>query len=186
MASSNKCLEGVPGLGFALVEQAALAGSRGKSPSLSLDLHDQWCGFEANGQWRFTPPVQVVAALVSALRQLETEGGPAAHLRRYGENFDTLSAGMAALGFKLAVQAPIIATFHCPAENWLRFERFYRGLAERGFLIYPGNLSHAESFRIGCIGAIEPADFRRLLIAIREVVGEMKRVPPQEPAGSSP
>lgn len=33
MASSNKCLEGVPGLGFALVEQAALAGSRGKSPS---------------------------------------------------------------------------------------------------------------------------------------------------------
>ncbi len=75
---------------------------------------------------------------------------------------------MAALGFKLfldpAVQAPIIATFHCPAENWLRFERFYRGLAERGFLIYPGKLSHAEGFRIGCIGAIEPADFRRLLI----------------------
>ncbi len=78
---------------------------------------------------------------------------------------------MAALGFKLfldpAVQAPIIATFHCPAENWLRFERFYRGLAERGFLIYPGKLSHAESFRIGCISAIERADFRWLLIAIR-------------------
>jgi 2-aminoethylphosphonate-pyruvate transaminase len=97
---------------------------------------------------------------------------------------------MAALGFKLfldpAVQAPIIATFHCPAENWLRFERFCRGLAERRFLISPGKLSHAEGFRIRCIGAIEPADFQRLLIAIREVVGEMKRLPPQEPAGSSP
>jgi 2-aminoethylphosphonate-pyruvate transaminase len=94
---------------------------------------------------------------------------------------------MAALDFKLflpAVQAP--ATFHCPAENWLRFEHFYRGLAEREFLIYPGKLSHAEGFRIGCIGATEPADFRSLLIAIREVVGEMKRLPPQEPAGSSP
>jgi choline kinase len=44
------------------------------------------------------------------------------------------------------VQAPIIATFHCPAENWFRFERFYRGLVERGFLIYPGKLSHAEKF----------------------------------------
>jgi 2-aminoethylphosphonate-pyruvate transaminase len=71
MASSNKCLEGVPRMGFAPVEPAALAGSRGKSPSLSLDLYDQWCDFEAN-----------VAALVSALRQLETEGGPAARLLR--------------------------------------------------------------------------------------------------------
>jgi aspartate aminotransferase-like enzyme len=71
-------------------------------------------------------------------------------------------------------------------ETILRdFERFYRGLAERGFLIYPGKLSRAKGFRIGCIGAIEP-DFRRLLIAIREVVGEMKRLPTQEPAGSSP
>jgi 2-aminoethylphosphonate-pyruvate transaminase len=52
-------------------------------------------------------------------------------------------------------------------------------LAARGFLIYPGKLSQAESFRIGCIGcigAIEPADFRRLLTAIGEVVGEMKDV----------
>ncbi len=181
MASSNKCLEGVPGLGFALVEQTALAGSRGNCPSLSLDLHDQWRGFEANGQWRFTPPVQVVAALVSALRQLEAEGGPAARLSRYQENFDTLWAGMAGLGFRLfldeAVQAPIIATFHAPAEDWFQFETLYQGLAERGFLIYPGKLAKAESFRIGCIGAIEPADFRRLLEAVREVVDAMRRVP---------
>jgi 2-aminoethylphosphonate-pyruvate transaminase len=47
-------------------------------------------------------------------------------------------------------------------------------LAARGFLIYPGKLSQAESFRIGCIGAIEPADFPQLLMAIGEVVGEMK------------
>jgi 2-aminoethylphosphonate-pyruvate transaminase len=95
---------------------------------------------------------------------------------------------MAALDFKLfldpAVQAH--ATFHCPAENWLRFERFYRDLAERGFLIYRGKLSYAEGFRIGRIGAIQLADFRPLLIAVREVVGEMKHLPPQEPAGSSP
>ena len=178
MASSNKCLEGVPGLGFAVVEETVLARSRGRCQSLSLDLYDQWRGFEANGQWRFTPPVQVVAALVSALRQLEAEGGPPARLRRYQKNFDILAAGMAELGFQLfldpSVQAPIIATFHAPSEPWFQFERFYQGLGARGFLIYPGKLSHAETFRIGCIGAVEPADFRRLLAAVCGVVGEMK------------
>ncbi|CAA7622429.1 2-aminoethylphosphonate--pyruvate transaminase [Magnetospirillum sp. SS-4] len=178
MASSNKCLEGVPGLGFALIERRTLAAAKGNCPSLSLDLHDQWQGFETNGQWRFTPPVQVVAALVAALRQLEAEGDPPARLRRYRANFDTLAAGMAEMGFRLfldaAVQAPIIATFHSPAEPWFRFDGFYRALAGRGFLIYPGKLSRADSFRIGCIGAIEPADFQRLLEAIAAIVDEMK------------
>jgi 2-aminoethylphosphonate-pyruvate transaminase len=185
MASSNKCLEGVPGLGYALIERTALAGSSGNCPSLSLDLHDQWRGFEANGQWRFTPPVQVVAALVAALRQLEAEGGPEARLRRYRANFDILAAGMAGLGFPLyldrTVQAPIIATFRHPPGDWFRFDRFYDGLAVRGFLIYPGKLSKAESFRIGCIGAVEPADFRRLVAAIRDVVEEMRSVAPRQP-----
>jgi 2-aminoethylphosphonate-pyruvate transaminase len=185
IASSNKCLEGVPGLGFAIIENQALAGSRGNCPSLSLDLHEQCCSFEANGQWRFTPPVQVVAALVEALRQLESEGGIDARRRRYQENFEVLASGMAALGFRLfldpAIQAPIIATFHYPEATWFQFDRFYRGLAERGFLIYPGKLSRADSFRIGCIGAIGPDDFRRLLVAIREVVGALQHGSPNEP-----
>ncbi len=178
MASSNKCLEGVPGLGFALIDRQVLAAARNVCPSLSLDLCDQWRGFEASGQWRFTPPVQVVAALVAALRQLEAEGGPPARLRRYRENFATLASGMTGLGFRLflapAVQAPIIATFHSPAEGWFRFEDFYRALAGRGFLIYPGKLSRADSFRIGCIGAIDSGDFQRLLTAVADIVGEMK------------
>jgi 2-aminoethylphosphonate-pyruvate transaminase len=168
LASSNKCLEGVPGLGFALVKSNALAAAKGVSASLSLDLHDQWRGFEANGQWRFTPPVQVVAALVEALRRFETEGGQPARLARYRQNFSVLLEGMRRLGFVLfldeAVQAPIIATFRSPPQ--FPFERFYDALAARGFLIYPGKLTKAESFRIGCIGALEAADFVRLIDAV--------------------
>ena len=63
VASSNKCVEGVPGLGFALIEQRTLAASRGNAPAFSLDLHDQWQAMEGNGQWRFTPPTHVIAAL---------------------------------------------------------------------------------------------------------------------------
>jgi 2-aminoethylphosphonate-pyruvate transaminase len=176
LASSNKCLEGVPGLGFALVERNVLAEAAGVSSSLSLDLHDQWRGFEKDGQWRFTPPVQVVAALVEALRGLEAEGGPAARLARYRENFRTLLAGMRRLGFALyldeAVQAPIIATFRMPAERPLSFSTFYDGLAARGFVIYPGKLTQAETFRIGCIGALRRQDFERLLDAIGETLAQ--------------
>lgn len=174
LASSNKCLEGVPGIGFALVERTVLFGAAGNSPSISLDLHEQWRGFEKDGQWRFTPPVQVAAALVEALRRLEAEGGPAARLARYRENFRTLLEGMRRLGFELyldeAAQSPIIATFRMPADHPFAFAPFYDALAERGFLIYPGKLTQAETFRIGCIGALDRRDFERLLAAVAETL----------------
>jgi 2-aminoethylphosphonate-pyruvate transaminase len=166
LASSNKCLEGAPGVAFAIVERALLALSVGRSASLCLDLAAQWQGFEADGQWRFTPPVQVVAALVEALRLLEREGGPAARLRRYQQNLDTLIACATAVGLELylerSLQAPIIATFRAPSDRPFDFETFYQALHRRGFIIYPGKLTRTETFRIGCIGAVHPADFERL------------------------
>jgi 2-aminoethylphosphonate-pyruvate transaminase len=171
LASSNKCLEGAPGVGFAIISRDALGRCEGVSPSLSLDLHDQWRTLEATGQWRFTPPVQVVAALVEALRLLEAEGGPPARLGRYRANFATLADGMQRLGYPLyldrEIQSPIIATFRPRAGHPFDFERFHAALSDRGFVIYPGKLTQEESFRIGCIGAVTPADFKRLLIEVR-------------------
>jgi 2-aminoethylphosphonate-pyruvate transaminase len=173
LASSNKCLEGAPGLGFAIVEQGVLEASKGVSPSLSLDLHDQWRGFEANGQWRFTPPVQVVAALVEALRLLDAEGGPPARLARYRANLNVLLEGLVPLGYPLylaqGLQAPIIATFRPPTGRPFDFEAFYDALAAEGFVIYPGKLTKEPSFRIGCIGAVGPDDFERLVGVVRRL-----------------
>ncbi len=173
LASSNKCLEGAPGLGFAIVKRTMLEAASGVSPSMSLDLHGQWRGFEHNGQWRFTPPVQVVAALVEALRQLEIEGGPPARLARYRANFEVLASGMSRLGFQLyldpKLQAPIIATFRTPDDGAFLFESFYRRLAARGFVIYPGKLTKGPSFRIGCIGAVTPDDFKQLIDAVADI-----------------
>lgn len=168
LASGNKCLEGAPGVAFALLERAVLAAAGGRARSTSLDLHAQWQGFEDNGQWRFTPPVQVVAALVAALRLLAAEGGPPARLARYTANLDALVAGAAACGLDLyldrAVQAPIIATFRTPPG--LGFAAFHDALAGAGFVIYPGKLTQADTFRIGCIGAVTPADMQRLGAAL--------------------
>jgi 2-aminoethylphosphonate-pyruvate transaminase len=173
LASSNKCLEGPPGIAFAIAARDALEEA-GIAASVSLDLKAQWQGFEKNGQWRFTPPVQAVAGTVKALELLEAEGGPAARLARYRDNFATLLAGMKRLGFSLyldeADQAPIIATFHVPKAWDLTFEAFYDALAARGYLIYPGKLTGADTFRIGCIGAIGRRDFEGLLAAMAEIL----------------
>ena len=172
LASSNKCLEGAPGLAFALVANEALAGCADVSPSLSLDLHAQAEGFTRDGQWRFTPPVQVAAALLEALRLLEAEGGPAARLARYQSNLDHLAPPLARLGLPLylraELQAPIIATFRQP--DGFDFPAFYAALNERGFVIYPGKLTAAQTFRVGCIGQVFPQDVDRLVQAIADIV----------------
>ncbi len=173
LASSNKCLEGPPGISFALVDRGESARAAGRSPSLSLDLADQAHGFGQNGQWRFTPPVQVVAGTVEALRLLAEEGGPAARLARYAKNLCVLVDGVEPLGFPLflhrEVQAPVIATFRHGPE--LDFAQLYDALVERGFVIYPGKLTAEPSFRIGCIGQVFPDDMRRLVQAMAEVTG---------------
>ena len=174
VASSNKCLEGVPGLAFAIVRRDVLAASAGNAHSLALDLNDQWRAMEGNGQWRFTPPTQVLAALDKALTLLHEEGGVEARRLRYAANCRVLVEGLRAAGFETLLadhlQAPVIVTFRIPADPAFHFERFYNGLRERGFVIYPGKLTAEPSFRIGCIGAVRPADMEAAVAAVRAVM----------------
>jgi 2-aminoethylphosphonate-pyruvate transaminase len=176
-ASSNKCIEGVPGLGFVICRRAALEASQGNATTLVLDLHDQWSNFEKTGQYRFTPPTHVIVALHQALREFEVEGGVAGRGERYRNNCRVLIEGMTALGFRplLAAdwQAPIIVTFHMLDDARFDFQRFYDGLKERGFVIYPGKLTVADSFRIGCIGRIGEREMRAALDAVREMLQSM-------------
>ncbi len=176
-ASSNKCLEGVPGMGFSIIRRSHLATCEGVSSSVSLDLYEQWRGFERNGQWRFTPPTHVMAALDAALDQLRDEGGVAGRLGRYQRNCGSLVAGMRALGFKTLLkdsqQAPIIVTFLSPEEPEFEFQRFYDCLKARGFVIYPGKLTTGDTFRIGCIGQVDHGVVNSFLTAVRETTEEM-------------
>jgi 2-aminoethylphosphonate-pyruvate transaminase len=152
-ASSNKCIEGVPGLGFVLCRRDVLAQAKGNATTLVLDLHDQWQAFEKTGQYRFTPPIHVIVAFHQALTEFLAEGGQPGRGGRYAANCRILVDGMRALGFRPllpdALQAPIIVTFHMPKDPRFVFQRFYDSLKDRGYVIYPGKLTVADSFRIG-------------------------------------
>jgi 2-aminoethylphosphonate-pyruvate transaminase len=176
-ASANKCLEGVPGLGFVVCRREALAETEGNATTLSLDLLDQRRNLEKTGQYRFTPPIHVIVAFHQALQEFWAEGGVAGRGGRYAENARILIGGMRSLGFETllpdALQAPIIATFRTPSHPNFVFQRFYDSLKERGYVIYPGKLTVADSFRIGCIGRLYPHHMRGALEAVRETLAEM-------------
>ncbi len=169
-SSANKCLEGVPGLGFVLARREALGASAGNAPSVSLDLHAQWERLERDGQYRFTPPTQVLAALDVALELHAIQGGVPARGARYAENMRHLLTGMRALGFQPLLpperQGPIIATFVAPSSPDWSFPAFYDYLRESGFAIYPGSLARTPSFRIGCIGQVFPDDIDRFVAVV--------------------
>lgn len=177
VASSNKNLEGVPGMGFAIIKKDVLAAAKGNAHSLSLDLHDQWQGFEKNAQWRFTPPTHVVAAFAKALDIFDAEGGVAGRGARYAANCRILVEGMRGLGFETLLpdhlQAPIIVTFRMPADSRFKFEAFYESLKAQGYVIYPGKLTVADSFRMGCIGQLGAAEMKGALDAVKKALKEL-------------
>jgi 2-aminoethylphosphonate-pyruvate transaminase len=177
-ASSNKCIEGVPGLGFVLCRKEALGETKGNATTLVLDLFDQHQNFEKTGQYRFTPPIHVIVAFHQALQEFWSEGGVAGRGGRYAENGRILIEGMRALGFETLLpeklQAPIIVTFHMPKHPNFVFQRFYDALKDRGYVIYPGKLTVADSFRIGCIGRLSAKHMRGALTAVREALDEMQ------------
>ena len=177
-ASSNKCLEGVPGLGFVVCRKEALAECKGNATTLVLDLFDQADAFASTGQYRFTPPIHVIVALGKAIEEHAAEGGVAGRGKRYRDNARVLIDGMRAMGFRTLLpdrlQAPIIVTFHMPTDPKFVFQRFYDGLKDRGYVIYPGKLTVADSFRIGCIGRLYPEHMKGALAAVREVLDEIR------------
>lgn len=173
ISSANKCIQGVPGFGFILARRSELMRCKGVARSLSLDIYDQWETMEkGHGKWRFTSPTHVVRAFKQALEELEAEGGVQARHARYCRNHDVLVSGMRGLGFRTLlpdeVQSPVITSFLYPDQGF-DFKAFYDKLKERGFVIYPGKISQADTFRIGNIGDVHPEDFNRLVEAVRAI-----------------
>lgn len=177
IAASGKCLEGVPGMGFVIAKKTALEASGGNSHSLAMDLHDQYTYMQKTTQWRFTPPTHVVAALRAAVDQFLAEGGQPVRGGRYQKNCRALVDGMASLGFRpfldAEVQAPVIVTFHAPTDSKYDFKAFYAAVRERGYILYPGKLTQIETFRVGCIGAIDDNEMRNVVMAISQSLASL-------------
>lgn len=175
VSSSNKCIEGVPGFSFAVVNKHVLNKSKDNARSVSLDLAAQAIGLNATGQFRFTPPTHSLLAFAQAVKELDAEGGTKARLARYQANHKALVDGMSELGFQSYVtpgaahQGCIITTFLVPDDAKYVFEDMYNALETKGFVIYPGKTTKVDSFRLGNIGRLFPEDMKKLVSELKTV-----------------
>lgn len=171
ISSANKCIQGVPGFSFIICRLDELKKCEGKSVSLSLDLYDQWKGMY-DGKWRFTSPTHVVLAFAKALKEMKEEGGIPARSKRYVENERFLVSEMKKLGYRTYIdeahQGPIITTFFYPENCNYTFNEMYEYIKARGYAIYPGKVTEAETFRIGNIGEIYKEDIEKLIAIYTE------------------
>jgi 2-aminoethylphosphonate-pyruvate transaminase len=172
MFTSGKCLEGLPGIGFAVARLDRLEAAAGNAGSWCLDLHAVLeHGLRAGwGNFRFTPPVQVLAAFQRALDLFAAEGGQPARLARYAANARVFYEGMRRIGLRPfleeGVQGPIITIVHQPPDERFDLQRFVDELKRREVLISNFFNTPTPTFRVGCIGDVTPADMARAVAAV--------------------
>lgn len=177
--TSNKCLEGLPGFGFAVAPIARVEASRGHAGSWVMDLADVYDHALKNGwgSFRFTPAVQALRAFGVAMDLYDAEGGQPARLARYARNRDVLYDGLVALGFTPYLerrhQGPIIVNVHQPRHPAWDFRAFIERLKTRGVLLSNFWNTAEPTIRIACIGAVEERDIRFALDRIAAVLEEM-------------
>ncbi|MCP1101814.1 2-aminoethylphosphonate-pyruvate transaminase [Aequitasia blattaphilus] len=178
ISSANKCIQGVPGFSFVICKTNLLMDAKEKARSLSLDLYDQWKVQSRDGKWRFTSPTHVVLAFAQALKELEEEGGVKAREERYRRNQRLLVKNFEEIGFISYLgkerQSPIITSFIYPRNAAFSFQEMYDFIKERGYAIYPGKVTKADTFRIGNIGEIYEEDIIKLTGIMSEYMDKTK------------
>lgn len=176
--TTNKCLEALPGIAFAVARIDRLTECAGNAGSWSFDLsniydHALKAGW---GSFRFTPPAQIMKALDVALDHLDQEGR-ANRLARYQANMRVLYKGVQDLGLTPWLpahrQGPVIVNVHAPADPAWDLQAFVDALKRRDVLISNFYNTPAPTFRVGCIGAITPDDMGRAVQAMGEALDEI-------------
>lgn len=171
MASAQKGLMAMTGLSFVVGSRAIVEASKDyPKRSYYCNLFMQYDYFEKTGEMHFTPPVQTIYAAIQALKEYFAEG-EAAKWARHTRVFEAIHEGLAALGFRNAIrrewQAGLVVSAIYPDDpNW-DFERVHDYCYARGFTIYPGKITGANTFRLCALGAIDEGDIRDFFAVFR-------------------
>ncbi|OJV42587.1 MAG: hypothetical protein BGO29_11970 [Bacteroidales bacterium 36-12] len=171
ISSSNKCIQGMAGLGFVIFKKHLLEKIKNNARSFYFDLYAQHQGFYQTGQMPFTPPVQVVYALRKALDMFfeETVEG---RIDRYKENHKILYLGLEKFGFKFLLpkkyQSGILLAVKEPTNTEYDFNSMHDYFYERGFTIYPGKGAKDATFRLSILGDLRPDDINKFLEQMQE------------------
>ena len=174
MASAQKGLMAFTGLSFIvgnkdIIERSAFYPKR----SYYCNLYLQYEFFEKTGEMHFTPPVQTIYAAIQALKEYWAEGEEA-KWARHTRVFNAINDGLDKLGFRQVIKpemrSGLVSSAIYPDDpNW-SFEKVHDYCYERGFTIYPGKISTANTFRLCALGAIDDSDINDFFSVFKEAL----------------
>lgn len=179
MASvANKNIQAMAGLCFVFCRKEALEKTASfPMRNYYLNLWDQYTYFKKTKQTRFTPPVQTVYALRQAIIETKLEGIENRYTR-YISCWNELIRTVKKIGLPMLVpeeiQSKLITAIIEPSSPNYSFDVLHDLARSKGFTIYPGKLSTANTFRIANIGDIRPEEmtaFADLLETYMQSIG---------------
>jgi 2-aminoethylphosphonate aminotransferase len=172
VSSSNKCIQGMAGVSFVIANKEALEKTKNIKPrNLYLNIYKQYLYFKDNYQMRFTPPVQVLYALKQAIVEAKEETIEARY-ERYKACCRILWNGLEKLKLKRLVSekasSMLLTTIIEPQIENYSFNNLHDYLYNKGFTIYPGKISSANTFRVANIGQIYPENMAKFIEILEE------------------
>lgn len=176
-SSSNKNLQGMPGVSFVIAEKSKLENLKDRKPrNYYLNLYAQYRYFAEHAQMRFTPPVQTLYALKQAIRELNQEG-IVKRYARYTASWKTLISGLNRLGLTYIVpeehHAKLITSIREPDADF-DFPSMHDFFYSKGIMIYPGKLEGLKTFRVANIGDITVKDIEVFLKWLEEYLNGVR------------
>jgi 2-aminoethylphosphonate-pyruvate transaminase len=174
MASAQKGLMAMTGLSFIIGNKYMIEESRNyPKRSYYCNLFLQYEYFEKTGEMHFTPPVQTIYAAIQALKEYWEEGEEE-KWARHTKTFQAIHEGLDKLGFKEVIkreeQAGLVVSAIYPDDPEWDFEKIHDYCYERGFTIYPGKISTANTFRLCALGAIDEQDIKDFFVVFEEAL----------------
>lgn len=174
ISSSNKCIQGMAGLGIIVAKKKAIQELQtSKRRGLYLDLFENWKSQNLKGQFLFTPPVQVMYALHQALIEFFEEGANERY-QRYEDLYKQMMSGMQELGFTPLVaqeyHSKILTAFLDPTDPHYDFNSLHDFMYERGITIYPGKGAKHSTFRMANLGDLSSKDISFFLTAMKNYI----------------
>jgi 2-aminoethylphosphonate-pyruvate transaminase len=163
-ATANKCLHGVPGISFAIVNREQIR-NKYEARTLYLDLYAYMHQQDNNGT-PFTQSIQVLYALHEALNEHTDMGGWQSRRASYRHKMDRLNDGLAALSINHLIEKDksscVLNTYLLPGGR--TYKELHDFLKINGFVIYSGQgeLS-TRVFRLSLMGTISDKEIDRLV-----------------------
>ncbi len=178
ISSSNKCIQGIAGISFVICNREELERIREYPPrTVYFDVYAHYKKLESSGETPFTPAVQTIYALRTAIDEFFDEGA-IGRQERYSRNWHTLVKGMDDIGFRRlhldGKNSNILTSFVEPDVKEYNFDKMHDLLYQKGFTIYPGKVGDARTFRIANLGAINYQDIERFIGAMKQTLDEME------------